>query len=282
MRKSLTLRMFPEGMPTLRRVEIAADAGFQGVELNLEPWQEYTLSSSDSDFGKLCREIAARGMSVSAVYSREQWHYPMSSLNPETRSRCRAVVEGLARVAVLLESDTVLIMPGAVDNSILAPNPEIVPYQDAYDNSLATLTELARTAGERYGVTLAAENCPSKFLLSPLEFARFIDEIDSPWVKAYFDTGNVLPVGFPEDWIGVLGQRISRVHFKDALVSGGQVVCATTLLGGSVNWPAVSQALTGIAYDGWITAEVMTPYRFHSERLIYETSASMDAILGLA
>jgi L-ribulose-5-phosphate 3-epimerase len=279
-RKSITLRMFPDDMPTLRRVEIARDAGYDGVEINLEPWQEYTLASGEDDLARLHREITARGMCVSAVYSREQWHYPMTSRSPQTRSRCKAVVEGLARCAVVLGAGTVLIMPGGVDNSVLAPQPEIVPYLAAYENSLATLRELARTAGERYEVTLAVENCPAKFLLSPLEFARFIDAIDSPWVKAYFDTGNALPYGFPEDWIDILGARIHAVHFKDLLLRSGSVVCATALLGGDVNWPAVRRALAGIHFDGWVTAEVLTPYRYHSERLIYETSASIDAICG--
>lgn len=279
-RKSITLRMFPDDMPTLRRAEIARDAGYDGIEINLEPWQEYTLASSEDDLVRLRREITARGMCVSAVYSREQWHYPMTSRSPETRDRCKAVVEGLARSAAILGAGTVLIMPGGVDNSVLAPQPEIVPYLLAYENSLATLGELAHTAGERYEVTLAVENCPAKFLLSPLEFAHFIDAIDSPWVKAYFDTGNALPYGLSEDWIGILGSRIQAVHFKDLLMRNGSVVCATALLGGDVNWPAVRQALAEIRYDGWVTAEVLTPYRYHSERLIYETSASIDAIWG--
>lgn len=42
------------------------------------------------------------------------------------------------------------------------------------------------------GVAIGVENVWNKFLLSPLEFSRFIDEIGSPAVGAYFDAGNVL------------------------------------------------------------------------------------------
>lgn len=281
MQKAITLRMFPDNMDTLHRVEIARAAGFEGIEVNLEPWQEYSLDTSERDLTRLRREIEARGMRVSAVYNREQWHYPMSSQNPATRQRCQAIVENLARAAVILGADAVLIMPGAVDNSILAPEPEIVPYANAYQNSQAVLRHLARTAGERHQVYLVVENCPSKFLLSPLEFARFLDEIGSPWVGACFDTGNALWYGFPEHWIPVLGARIKRVHLKDNRLLGDSTVAAEPLLAGDVNWPAVREALEAIHYDSWVTAEILPPFRYHGERLIYETSASIDAIFGL-
>ena len=102
---------------------------------------------------------------------------------------------------------------------------------------------------------------------------------DSPWVGACFDTGNALWYGFPEHWIPVLGSRIRRVHLKDNRIVGHSGVVPTPLLAGDVNWPAVRESLRGIGYDGWVTAEVFPPYRHHAERLIYETSASMDAIL---
>src|SRR5271169_4629348 len=203
MRAAISLRMFPDGMSTLRRVEMARDAGYEAVEVNLEPWQEYSLDTAQSELAQLRREIEARGMCVSAVYDREQWHFPMSSQDPNTRGRCQAIVERLAQAAVTLGADTVLVMPGAVDNSILAPRPEIVPYADAYRNSREVLRRLSQTAGEKYQVHLAAENCPGKFLITPLEFARFLDEIDSTWVSACFDIGNALWYGYPEHWIPV-------------------------------------------------------------------------------
>jgi L-ribulose-5-phosphate 3-epimerase len=278
--KSVTLRMFPEAMPTLRRLDLARDAGFEGVEVNLEPWQEFSLDTDEGELKRLRGEIEARGLRVSAVYDREQWHYPMSSQNPATRERCQGIVERLARVAVTLGAEAVLVMPGAVDNSALAPQPEIVPYAQAYQNAQGVLRRLAETAGERYRVQLVAENCPNKFLVSPLDFARFLDEIGSPWVGACFDTGNAQWYGFPEHWIPVLGRRLRRLHLKDNRLAGGSVV-ATPLLAGDVNWPAVVEALGSIEYAGWVTAEILPPYRYHGERLIYDTSAAIDAIFDL-
>lgn len=281
MHKSLSLRMFPPEMDTLSRLDLARDAGFAGVEVNLEPWQEYSLASSDAELAALRRAIEARGLLVSTVYDREQWHYPMTSRDPAVRARCQEIIAGLARAATILGSDTVLVMPGAVDNRILAPQPEIVAYDVAYRNAVAVLTSLGRTVCEQYRVYLAAENCPSKFLISPLEFARFLDEIGSPWVGSCFDTGNALWYGFPEHWIPILGTRIKRVHLKDNRVVTLGALTPTSLLAGDIDWPAVREALAATGYDGWLIAEVFPHYSFHPERLIFETAASIDAIFGL-
>jgi L-ribulose-5-phosphate 3-epimerase len=280
MRKALSLRMFPPEMETLSRLDLAREAGFDGVEVNLEPWQEYSLASSDGELAALRRAVEARGLNVSTVYDREQWHYPMTSRDPTVRGHCREIIAGLARAATVLGADTVLVMPGSVDNRILAPQPEIVPYAAAYLNALEVLRELSRTACEQYRVHMAAENCPSKFLVSPLEFAAFLDEVGGPWVGACLDTGNALWYGFPEHWIPILGPRIKRVHLKDnrAVIHGA--LTPTPLLAGDVNWPAVRDMLAATRYDGWLIAEVFPHYSFHPERLIFETSAAIDAIFG--
>src|SRR5437868_13437599 len=45
--------------------------------------------------------------------------------------------------------------------------------------------------------------------------AKYIDEFQSPWIKAWFDVGNVVLYGYPQDWIHTLGRRIVKVHLKD-------------------------------------------------------------------
>jgi L-ribulose-5-phosphate 3-epimerase len=280
MRKAITLRAFPPAMKTLDRVDLAREAGYEGVEVNLEPAEEFPLDSEEANLRQLRKEIEARGMVVSAVYSREQWKFPITSLNPETRTRGRTIIERLAWAAAQLGTDAVLVVPGAVDNGIFVDPPEIVPYDAAYRNAHEVLGEIARGAGEQHRVYLAIENVWGKFLLSPLEFAAFVDTVQSPWAGVYFDVGNVLRMGFPEHWIPILGGRIKRVHFKDFRQSVGNLNGFVNLLEGDVNWPAVKHSLMSIGYDSWVTAEVLPTYRYHSERLVYETSASIDAILG--
>lgn len=111
MHKSITLRAFPADMSTLARVELAQKAGYHGVEVNLEPGLEYQLDSSEDDLACLRREIEARGMCVSAVYSRSQWHNPITSQDADTRQRGMEIIKHLVRAAMSLGTDTVLVVP---------------------------------------------------------------------------------------------------------------------------------------------------------------------------
>ena len=74
---------------------------------------------------------------------------------------------------------------------------------------------------------------------------------------AYFDVGNVLLTGYPEQWIRILGKRIKRVHVKDFKCSVGTVEGFVDLLEGDVNFQTVKEALFDIDYDGYVTAELL-------------------------
>jgi len=134
---------------------------------------------------------------------------------------------------------------------------KVIGYGEAWAQSQAALRALAPLAAEQ-GVTLAVEYVFwNRFLLGPVELAHFVDQIGHPQVKAYLDVGNVVPLGYPEDWIRVLGPRIQMVHMKDArrrIATEG--IVAAGLLQGDVNWPEVMAALREVGYDGWLSAEV--------------------------
>jgi hexulose-6-phosphate isomerase len=51
--------------------------------------------------------------------------------------------------------------------------------------------------------------------MSPMEAARFVDEIGSPAVGWHFDIGNVITYGWPDQWVRILGPRILNLHLKD-------------------------------------------------------------------
>ena len=136
------------------------------------------------------------------------------------------------RNAKLWGSDAVLLVPAVV-------NPE-TSYREAWTRSQAQIRRLLPMA-EESKVVISIEEVWNKFLLSPLEMAQYIDEFKSPWIKAWFDVGNVLLYGYPQDWIRTLGKRISNVHLKD--FKRNENGYAWTNLGdGDLNWPAVRQA----------------------------------------
>jgi L-ribulose-5-phosphate 3-epimerase len=279
MRKSISLRAFPEHVAIERRLEVARAAGFEAVEVNLEPGESVTLDSTCEELASFRGIVESAGLVVSGVYSRLEWSFPITSQIREKRERGQSILEGLARAAPVLGTDVVLTLPGAVDNSLFTAEPEIVGYDTAYLTAQEVLSDVAHGVAADLGVVLAIENTWNKFLLSPLEFARFIDELGSPWIAAYFDVGNALRTGVPQDWIRILGPRIKRVHVKDFRVAVGNISGFVNLLEGDVEWPAVILALRAIGYDSWLTAEVLPSYRFHWHRLIDATASAMDSII---
>ena len=88
-------------------------------------------------------------------------------------------------------------------------------------------------------VAIGVENVWNKFLLSPIEFARFVDECGSEWVGAYFDIGNILAYGYPDQWIRTLGKRIKKVHAKDFKTGIGNIRAFCNPLQGDVPWQKV-------------------------------------------
>jgi hexulose-6-phosphate isomerase len=106
-------------------------------------------------------------------------------------------------------------------------------------------------------VAICIENVWNKFLLSPLEMRDFIDSFNSQMIGAYFDVGNVLLMGYPDQWIRILGKRIKRVHVKDFKLSVGTAEGFVDLLEGDVDFEAVKKALADVGYDGYVTAELL-------------------------
>jgi hexulose-6-phosphate isomerase len=175
-------------------------------------------------------------------------------------------------VANWLGLDAILLVPGGVGADFI-PGFPVTPYDVAYCNLVAALKGLAPTA-ERLGVTIGVENVWNKFLLSPLEMRALLDTVSSKKVASYFDVGNVLQFGYPEQWIRILGPRIKRVHFKDFNRTIGNLSGFCPIGEGDVDWPAVMAAFAQVGYDGYVTAEI-----FDAEADLERTASAMKAIL---
>jgi hexulose-6-phosphate isomerase len=91
--------------------------------------------------------------------------------------------------------------------------------------------------------------------------------------RAYFDVGNVVEFGYPQEWIRELGRRIVKVHIKEY----AKPKRFDYPLGeGEIDWPAVRRALIDVGYDGWITAEV--PMKDLAN--LKDVVRRMDTVLG--
>ena len=194
------------------------------------------------------------------------WDCPLSDPNPETVAEGFRKLENALRTAKAVGADTVLLVPAVVT--------ETVRYGEAWDRSHENIVKILPLA-EELGIVIAVENVWNKFLLSPLEFARYVDEFNSPWIQAYFDVGNVILFGFSQDWIRTLGKRIRKIHLKDFKRQGYAWV---NLREGDVNWIEVRKALTEIGYTGYLTPELAAG----DEAYLTDLAGRIDAILAEA
>jgi hexulose-6-phosphate isomerase len=167
----------------------------------------------------------------------------------------------------------VLVVPAVVNES--------VGYDQAWERSIEEINKMLPTAKET-GVKIAIENVWNNFLLSPLEAARYIDQFNHEMIGWYFDVGNIVRYGWPDQWIQILGNRILKVDVKEysrkkqadeGIWKGFDV----KLGDGDSDWNKVNIALKKISYSGWGSAEVPGGDRAR----LREISERMDRIFQL-
>ena len=276
MKKGISIWSFAE--TDLRKcMELAKDAGFDGIELALDEHGPVSMDSTKEDIMKVKAMADEVGLELYSVACGLYWTYNYTSGNEGNVKRAKEITKKQLEVASWLGCDTILVVPGAVEVSF-DPG-EVVEYDVAYERALSALRELAPVA-ESLKVSIGVENVWNRFLLSPMEMADFIDKVGSEYVGSYFDVGNVLFSGYPEHWIKILNKRINKVHFKDYRRAAGDLHGFVDILAGEVNWPGVIEQLEKVGYDGWVSAEMLPPYTHYPETILYNTSNAMDKILG--
>ncbi len=275
MKKSI--RAFPANMGIKERLILAKKAGFDAIEIELTEKGEINLESPGKEIAHIKNLTKETEMELSSLSTPLLWKYSLTSSDKSKREKAEGIVKKMLQIAFQLKVDTILVVPGAVD-VWSDPKTEIVPYDVAYERSQEALCSLIKIA-EEYRVNIGIENVWNKFLLSPLEMRDFIDKIGSKYLGSFFDVGNILAYGYPEQWIRILGKRIKKVHIKDFRKDIGNVTGFTSLLEGDVNWPAVMQAMGETGYDDFIIAE-LSPYKLYPEQLIKNTAKAMDKIMG--
>ncbi len=241
----------PELTPR-EQISTAADADFDGIELVIARNGSITFDTSLEDCEELARAAADQGLKIVSLASAEFWQTNYADPDQAIRREAAELTIRMLDRAVALGAEAILVVPAVVGKATDA-RPR-VSYADALHRAFDTLRGLRHEAEQR-GVTIALENVHNRFLLSPLEAAELIDRINSAYVGWYFDTGNIMAVGYPEDWIATLGGRIKCVHVKDYDLSrtGRDAFCA--LGEGSVDWTRVAAALRQVGFTGTLTYE---------------------------
>jgi len=257
-KKAVEYSMLPTSLPIPDRFQLARDCGFEEIECPTTP-------EPDKAEAMLAASRKA-GIPIHSVMNSEHWRSPLSSADPAVVAESVKGMETSLRNAHFWGAETVLLVPAVV-------NPE-TRYADAWTRSQAQIRKLIPMAQEMK-VIIAVEEVWNKFLLSPLEFARYVDDFKSPWVRAYFDVGNVVINGYPQDWIRTLGKRIIKLHIKDFKFKDHHTAEWTALREGEINWLEIYKALEEIGYTGTATVELE-----HGDRkYLEEVNRRFDLIL---
>lgn len=237
-KKGLVYDMLPRTLSHADRFKLARDAGFEVVQVPTAP-DEHTAED-------LKNAAAGAHLRIDSVMNMDHWQFPLSSDDPAVVEKSLVGMRNSLHHAKLWGSGAVLLVPAVV-------NPR-TSYRDAWTRSQNQIRKLLPLAQE-LNVVIAIEEVWNKFLLSPLEMVTYIGEFQSPWIKAWFDVGNVVLYGYPQDWIRTLGKNISNVHLKD--FKRKENGYAWVNLGdGDVDWPSVRQAFAEVGYSGSAIAEL--------------------------
>jgi L-ribulose-5-phosphate 3-epimerase len=273
-RKGICATMFPEAMPVEDYFAAARDAGFDGVEMALG--QNVPLDTPSDRLARIADAAAkAKSTIVSLWMSGPLGQNPLNSPDPARRAQGVETVKRGIDICRSLNCDAMLLVPGRLGSG----GRLTVGYEDTWNRVTEALRAVVPHAAEKK-VCVTPENVWNKFLVSPLEMRAFVDQFKSPYLKAHFDTGNILQYGFPQDWIATLGARIERVHLKDYKLSAraeqGRFV---PLLEGDVAWKDVIEALVKSGYRGWLSPEY--DWEAANPDKIRRISAAVDRILAL-
>jgi len=237
-KKAVEFEMLPKSGSYADRFQMARDAGFEQVECPTMP--------DEHEAEEVKKASEKTGLRIHSVMNMAHWKYPLSSSDPAVVAESVKGMETSLRNAHFWGAETVLLVPAVVNAE--------TRYRDAWTRSQYEIRKLIPMA-QQLNVIIGIEEVWNKFLLSPLEFARYIDEFNSPWIRAYFDVGNVVIFGYPQDWIRTLGKRIIKLHIKDFKFEN-DVAKWTPLREGAINWPEVYKALHEVGYTGSATVEL--------------------------
>jgi len=197
-KKGLVFDMVSDKLSYADRCKMVRDSGFEVVQALTEP--------DERKAQEMKQAADAANVRIDSVMNVDHWQYPLSSSDPAVIDKSLNGMRTSLRNAKLWGADVVLLVPAVVNSQ--------TSYRDAWTRSQTQIRKLIPLAQE-LNVVIGIEEVWNRFLLSPIEMAQYIDEFRSPWIKAWFDVGNVVLYGYPQDWIRTLGKRIVKVHLKD-------------------------------------------------------------------
>ncbi len=252
--------MLPKELSLEDRFKLAVDVGFPVME-------ERTVDSMEEAKGiKAAADHA--GLRIHSVMNQAHWRYPLSSPDPADVDTSVKGMEASLAQAKFWGADTVLLVPAVVR--------EDTTYEQAWERSQKVIRERILPVAEKHEIIVAMEEVWNKFLLTPRDYVQYIDEFKHPLVRSYFDVGNVVHYGVPQQWIRAVGNRIVKLHLKDYSRAKGFTNLGDAGEGG-IDWHEIRKALDDVSYTGVATVELSGGDREY----LADVSKRVDRLLEL-
>jgi len=264
MKKGVNAWIYPPNFGINEILSSSKKVGFDGVELNLS---EEMLKLNKDERIAIRDKANSLGLELPSLCTSLFWKYNLASPDEHIRRKGIEIIKYGCEFASDIGAKIFLVVPAVATRE--------VSYADMWNLSKKSIIEASRFA-EEYGVIIGVENVWNKFLYSPLEFRRFIEDISHPNVKVYFDVGNVFFLGFPEQWIKHLADLIVCVHVKDFHSSTLQF---KPLFEGDIQWKSVIEALKEAGYNGYLNVEI-GPYPGHPLKAAMDSKAALDIMFS--
>ena len=209
------------------------DLGFDGVEGSAPGLKTQAMK----------QECAKHDLPMHGVVYSKHWHTRLSDANPEVREKSRTGLAQAIRESHEVGGTSVLLVPGKVTG-------DKENHQHVWDRSIEQIRQVIPLA-EELKIHILIETVWNGFCYKPEQFRDYIDAIDSPWVQAYYDIGNMQKFAPSHEWIRILGQRTVKLDVKDWGSKNG--FCP--LGQGDVDWKKIRHELEEIEFTGWATRE---------------------------
>lgn len=235
-KKSVKIGMVNVPGSLREKMQVLKELGYDGVELN---------SPGGPTAEEVKEAIDATGLPVHGVVDSVHWNSRLSDPDAAVRAKGLEALQTALRMSKAYGGTSVLLVPGRVIEGE-------VTYDECWQRSLAEIKKAIPLA-EELEIQILLENVWNDFLTDPQETARYLDELGSEIVGAYFDVGNTVRYSPPHEWVPILGKRIKKLDIKDF---GKERGFGHDLLEGDVKWDLVMAELKKIGFVGWGTAEI--------------------------
>lgn len=268
MKLSSNFIYFHNELGLYKTIDIFSEAGFEGIEFNLD-LEEYYSDKHDANFFREVRNYAKKkGIEF------RQAHAPFASSYDDaekTAKRFNEIVKSI-EYASLLGTQMLVVHPckhiayrkgeeecRAITEYNVDFYKRLVPY------------------AEKYGVKIAIENIGGCITETPEGLCALIEELDDPVFTVCYDVGHAKICGVdPADMIRKLGKHIGCTHIHDNDGKGDNHTLP--FYGSSINWDEVMKAFADIGYEGDLNYEAGAFVKYAPIRLRAESARYMAAI----